>query len=78
MIQHAQVTWKVLTAPRSHYISLRPYVHTGSGTQEVSCPKTVWGSFPETKAVGVCTLAPHSQLPPKFKKWWIHTTLINI
>jgi len=76
MILHAQFTWAVLTAHRSHYISLRPYVHTGSGTQEVSCPGGPSLGF---KAVGVCTLAPHSQLPPKVKKWWLYTsTLINI
>jgi len=43
MILHAQVTRAVLTAHRSHYISLRPYVHNGSGTQDVSSPMTVWG-----------------------------------
>jgi len=50
MILQAQVTQAVLTAHRSHYISLRPYVHSGSGTQEVSSPMTVWGSFPGTQS----------------------------
>jgi len=47
MILHAQVAWAVLTGHRSHYISLRPYVRIGSGTQEVSSSVSVWGVLPQ-------------------------------
>jgi hypothetical protein len=46
MILHAQFTWAVLTVNGNHYISLDPYVHTGSGTQEVSTPMAVWEALP--------------------------------